>query len=58
MRKEVDTKQEIGKRYPVEEFKIAVLVLLLLLLVLIAVSVILVTSTSHPGVSMIERFIS
>jgi len=53
MKKEVDSKLDINKKYPVEEFKIAVFVLFLLLLILIAVSVVMVTSSNHPGVSMI-----
>lgn len=53
MRKEVDSKLDISKKYPIEEFKIAVFVLLLLLMILIAVSIVMVTSTNHPGVSMI-----
>ena len=53
MRKEVDSKLDISKKHPIEEFKIAVFVLLLLLMFLVAVSVVMVTSTNHPGVSMI-----
>ena len=53
MRKEVDSKLDISKKYPIEEFKIAVFVLFLLLVILIAVSIVMVTSTNHPGVSMI-----
>ncbi len=53
MRKEVDSKLDISKKYPIEEFKIAVFVLLLLLMILTAVSIVMVTSTNHPGVSMI-----
>jgi len=49
MRKEVDSKLDIGNQHPIEEFKIAVFVLFLLLLILIAVSVIMVTSPAHPG---------
>jgi hypothetical protein len=53
MRKEVESKLEISKKHPIEEFKIAVFVLFLLLLFLIAVSIVMVTSKNHLGVSMI-----
>jgi hypothetical protein len=53
MQNQEDTKRSIGKKYPVEEFKIAVFILLLLLMILFGVSIIMVTSTNHSGVSMI-----
>jgi|LakMenE01Jun11ns_1017448.scaffolds.fasta_scaffold9252662_2 hypothetical protein len=53
MRKEVESKLDISRKHPVEEFKIAVFVLFLLFLILIAVSVIMVTSKNHLGVSTI-----